>query len=123
MPTADASTQTWASDASTSASFLGVAQTGLRMWGYYQPSVMEFPEQLQHLQSKASDPNPAIPLPQGWNLLTAGKDKAKRQFALQLDTPSAKRFRNVFGYVADHWKVTIAFHNFILVFLTEVYFS
>ena len=98
MPTMDASTQTWGSDASTFASFLWPAQSGLRMREYYQPSAVEFPEKLHALQARASDPNPAIPHPQGWWLLMAGK--GKKQVSLQLDTPSAKRFRNVFGYIA-----------------------
>ena len=68
----DASTRTWR-DVGTSESFLGVTQTGLRMWEYFRPSVIEFPEQLSALQASNGDPDQAIPLSQGWWPAMAGK--------------------------------------------------
>ena len=79
MTFTEASTQTWGADLPKFPSFLGFTQSGLRIWEYYQPSVAEFAEQLEHLKSLASDPNPKIPLRPEWNLLMAGK-KDKKQF-------------------------------------------
>ena len=112
---ADASTQSRNLGATASSNFIGAGQTNLRTWGRYRPSAIEFPDQIWDLQASKGDPRPAFPLPEGWRLMMPGKASAsgcfgqfffgpnhfaKQQLALQVDTPSAKRFRNVFGYVS-----------------------
>ena len=112
----DAAAQTWSLDNTCASNYSGVTQTKLRMWAYYQPSVRECADELWAVRESEKDPNPAIPIPDGWWLVMAGKASAsgclgkhffdlkhlfvKKQLAFQIDTPSAKRFRNVFGYVA-----------------------
>ena len=60
--------------------FLGATQTNLRMWEYYQPSVLSFADELRAVHSSEKDPNPAIPLPEGWWLVMAGKSSASGCF-------------------------------------------
>ena len=76
---------------------LGMTSSGYSMRAFYRPTVLAFADELSKAIAADANPNVALPLPQGWRLTMAGK--ASKKLALSLDTPSAKRFRSVFGYV------------------------
>ena len=76
---------------------LGMTSSGYSMRAFYRPTVLAFSDELSKAIAADANPNVALPLPQGWRFSMAGK--ASKKLALSLDTPSAKRFRSVFGYV------------------------
>ena len=77
---ADDSTQAWNLDATASSNFPGATRTNLRMWDYYQPSVIDFTGELWAARKSQVDPDPAIPLPEGWWLMMAGQASASGCF-------------------------------------------
>ena len=73
----------------------GLTSPGYNMRAPYRPSLYAFADELAEALAADANPNVALPLPQGWRFSMIGAPNKK--IALSLDTPSAKRFRIVFG--------------------------